>query len=88
LSQRLKIEITSTGLAAGRGALFIRNGCGHRGVGGAFAHHDESSDRVVCGLVCSEVGPSLLLLDHGLKIGCLRACCSPVAMPLADEALG
>jgi len=57
-------------------------------VGGAFAHHDAVSDSVVCGLVCSKVGPSLLLLDHGLKVGRLRACSRPMALPFADEALG
>jgi len=57
-------------------------------VGGAFAHHDAVSDRVVCGLVCSDVGPSLLLLNHCLKIGCLRACSSPVTLLFADEARG
>jgi len=55
-------------------------------VGGAFAHHDAVSDRVVLGLVCSDVGPSLLLLNHCLKIGCLRACSSPVTLLFADEA--
>jgi len=57
-------------------------------VGGAFAHHDAVSDRVVRGLVCSDVGHSLLLLNHCLKIGCLRACCSPVTLLFADEARG
>jgi len=73
---------------AGRRGLFIRNGCGHRGVGGAFAHHDAVSERVVRGLVCSDIGPSLLLLNHCLEIGCLRAYSSPVTLLLADEARG
>ena len=71
---------------ASRRDLFIRNGCGHRGVGSTFANHDAVSDRVVCGLVCSDVGPSLLLLNHCLKISCLRACSSPVTLLFADEA--
>jgi len=54
-------------------------------VGGAFTHHVAVSDRVVRGLVCSNVGPSLLLLNHCLKIGCLRACSSPVTLLFADE---
>jgi hypothetical protein len=57
-------------------------------VGGTFAHHDAVSDRVVRGLVCSNVGPPLLLLNHCLKIGRLRACSSPVTLLFADEALG
>jgi len=88
LSRRLKIEAASAGLMAGRRGLFIRNGFGHRGVGGAFAQHDAVSDRVVRGLVCSDVGPPLLLLNHCLKIGCLRACSSPVTLLFADETHG
>ena len=84
MSQRLKLEATS----ADRRGLFIRNGCGNRGVGGAFAHHDAVSDRVVRGLVCSDVDPSLPMVHHGLKIGRLRSCSSPVTLPFADEALG
>jgi len=57
-------------------------------VGGTFAHHDAVSDRVVRGLVCSDVGPSLLLLNNCLKIGCRRACSSPVTLLFADEARG
>jgi hypothetical protein len=57
-------------------------------VAGAFAHHDSVSDSVVCGLVCSKIGPSLLLLDHGLKVGRLRAYSRPMALPFEDEALG
>ena len=55
-------------------------------MGSTFANHDAVSDRVVCGLVCSDVGPSLLLLNHCLKISCLRACSSPVTLLFADEA--
>jgi len=55
-------------------------------VGSTFANHDAVSDRVVHGLVCSDVGPSLLLLNHCLKIGCLRACSIPVTLLFADEA--
>ena len=73
-------------MAAGRRALLIRNGFGHRGLGGAFAHHDAVNDRVVRGLVCRDVGPSLLLLNHSLKISRLRACSSPVTLLFADEA--
>jgi len=80
------VEAASAGLMAGRRGLFIRIGCGHRGVGGTFAHHDAVSDRVVRGLVCSDVGPSFLLLNHCLKIGCLRVCSSPVTLLFADEA--
>ena len=57
-------------------------------MGGAFAHHDVVSDRVVCGLECSDVGPCLLLLDHALKICRLRAYSGPMALLFADEALG
>ena len=57
-------------------------------MGGTFAHHDAVSDRVVRGLVCSNVGPPLLLLNHCLKIGRLRACSSTVTLLFADEALG
>jgi len=88
LSQRLKIEAASAGLMAGRKRLFVKNGCGHRGVGGTFAHHDAVSDRVVRGLVCSNVGPPLLLLNNCLKNGRLRACSSPVTLLFADEARG
>jgi len=38
-------------------------------------------------LVCSKVGPSLLLLDDGLKVGCLRTYSSPMTFLFADEAL-
>ena len=75
-------------MAAGRRGLLIRNGFGHRGLGGAFAHHDAVNDRVVRGLVCRDVGPSLLLLNHSLKISRLRACSSPVTLLFADEARG
>jgi len=84
LSQSLKIEAVSAGLVAGRGGLFIKNRCG----GGVFAHHDAVSDRVVRGLVYSVVGPSLLLLNHFLKISRLRACNSPVTLLFADAARG
>jgi len=57
-------------------------------VGGAFTHHDAVSDRVVRGLVCRDVGPSLLLLNHCLKISRLRACSSSVTLLFADEACG
>ena len=57
-------------------------------MGGAFAHHDVESDRVVCGLVCSDDGPCLLLLHHGLEICRLRAYNGPMALLFADEALG
>ena len=57
-------------------------------MGGVFAHHDAVSDRVVRGLVCSVVGPSLLLLNHFLKISHLRACNSPVTLLFADAARG
>ena len=57
-------------------------------MGGALAHHDMVSNSVVCGLVCSKVGPSLLLLDHGLKVSGLRAYSSPMTFLFAHEAFG
>jgi len=42
----------------------------------------------MCSLVCSKVGPFLLLLDDGLKFGRVRAYSRPMALPFADEALG
>ena len=53
--------------------MFIRNVEWHRGVGGALAHHDTVGDSIVHSLVRSKVGPYLLMLDHGLKVGRLAS---------------
>ena len=57
-------------------------------MGSAFAHKDVVGNSVVCSLVCSRVCHSLLVVDHGLKIGCPGASSSPMAQPFAYEAFG
>jgi len=69
--------------SGGSRGVFIRDVRWHRGMGSIFAHHDTVSNSVMCSLVCSKVGPSLLLLDHGLKVGHLRAYSSPTTFLFA-----
>jgi len=55
-------------------------------VSSTLVHHDTVGNSVVCSLVGSKVGTSLLLAEHPLKMSRLWAISSLLAVPFAEVA--